>query len=62
VNGERIRSRVLLQHGDEVSLGHCATLDTHDVRYIFRSVGGVKLGRNAERVGEVYERYQFLER
>jgi len=58
---------VLLQHGDEVSLGHCATLDTHDVRYIFRSVGGngTKTGRNPgrlERVGEVYERYQFLER
>ncbi|KAK1921260.1 kinase-like domain-containing protein [Papiliotrema laurentii] len=65
VNGQRIRSRVLLQHGDEISLGHVATLENHDVRYIFRSVGakGMKLGRDSSRlnrVGEVYERYQML--
>lgn len=54
-------------HGDEVSLGHQAHIETHDVRYIFRSVGprGAKLGSNTAggmaRVGEVYERYQILE-
>lgn len=69
VNGERVRHRVLLQHGDEISLGHNATMDNHDVRYIFRSVGGkgAKFGRNGSKngigmVGEVYERYQFLDR
>ncbi|KAK8844647.1 hypothetical protein IAR55_006494 [Kwoniella newhampshirensis] len=55
-------------HGDEVSLGHAGTLDNHDVRYIFRSVGckGAKVGSSAskgglELVGAVYERYQMLE-
>ena len=69
VNGRKIKTRVLLQHGDEVSLGHASTLDNHDVRYIFRSVGskGAKLGQTVSKggleiVGEVYERYQLLDR
>ncbi|ORX34954.1 kinase-like domain-containing protein [Kockovaella imperatae] len=68
VNGARITHRVLLRHGDEISLGHAATLDNHDVRYIFRSVGskGTKMGQTASKggldvVGQVYERYQLLE-
>jgi serine/threonine/tyrosine protein kinase RAD53 len=68
VNGVRIVSRRLLQHGDEISLGHKGTLDNHDVRYIFRSVGtkGTRLGQSVSKgglapVGEVYERYQFLD-
>ncbi|WVQ93923.1 hypothetical protein IAU59_001001 [Kwoniella sp. CBS 9459] len=68
VNGARVTTRRLLQHGDEVSLGHAGTLDNHDVRYIFRSVGskGMKLGQNGSKapdmVGAVYERYQVLDR
>ncbi|OCF33166.1 CAMK protein kinase [Kwoniella heveanensis BCC8398] len=68
VNGVRVTNRRLLQHGDEISLGHAGTLDHHDVRYIFRSVGskGMKLGQNGSKaldmVGAVYERYQVLDR
>nr|XP_031862170.1 uncharacterized protein CI109_002584 [Kwoniella shandongensis]KAA5529242.1 hypothetical protein CI109_002584 [Kwoniella shandongensis] len=69
VNGVRVATRRLLQHGDEVSLGHAGTLDNHDVRFIFRSVGskGAVMGQTASKggldmVGEVYERYQMLER
>ncbi|WVF66302.1 hypothetical protein IAT40_001042 [Kwoniella sp. CBS 6097] len=68
VNGTRVTTRRLLQHGDEISLGHAGTLDNHDVRYIFRSVGskGMKLGQNGSKaldmVGAVYERYQVLDR
>jgi len=68
-NGERVKLRRLLMHGDELSLGHPSTLDTHDVRYIFRSVGckGTRLGQYCSKggldmVGEVYERYQLLDR
>lgn len=66
VNGSRISGRRLLIQGDEISLGHHAHLESHDVRYIFRSVGprGAKLGSvdsgGMARVGEVYERYQIL--
>ncbi|WVQ82632.1 hypothetical protein IAT38_004764 [Cryptococcus sp. DSM 104549] len=69
VNGVRVTIRRMLQHGDEVSIGHPGTLDNHDVRYIYRSVGakGSKFGATVskggiETVGEVYERYQLLER
>ncbi len=69
VNGEKITPRRLLRHGDEISLGHMGTLENHDVRYIFRSVGtkGSKYGKTVSQegmapVGEVYERYQILER
>ena len=55
-------------HGDEISLGHASTLDTHEVRYIFRSVGfkGQRVGRNGsngkiDMVGKVYEKYQLLD-
>ncbi|KAL7420282.1 hypothetical protein Q5752_005251 [Cryptotrichosporon argae] len=67
VNGVRLSPRRLLQHGDEISLGHVGTADGHDVRYIYRSVG-IKGTRytssngNDDRVGEVYERYQLLGR
>ncbi|GMK56962.1 hypothetical protein CspeluHIS016_0308020 [Cutaneotrichosporon spelunceum] len=64
VNGKRLsKQRQLLQHGDEISLGHQGTADAHDVRYIFRSVGTLS-GQKAPgegKVGEVYERYQILE-
>jgi hypothetical protein len=61
-----VKGRRLLRHGDEVSLGHHATLDNHDVRYIFRSVGskGTQFGASdgkLDNVGEVYEKYQFLD-
>ncbi|WVR03405.1 hypothetical protein IAU60_000396 [Kwoniella sp. DSM 27419] len=68
VNGNRVSPRRLLRHGDEVSLGHAGTLENHDVRYIFRSVGsrGVKLEQEGSKahdvVGAVYERYQILGR
>ena len=69
VNGQKIARRTLLRHGDEVSLGHASTLDNHDVRYIFRSVGvkGAKVGQSAskggiEAVGAVYEKYQMLDK
>jgi len=66
INGERLKTKRLLRHGDEISLGHHKTLENHDVRYIFRSVGskGTQYGKSAgkiENVGEVYEKYQFLE-
>jgi len=45
------------------------TLENHDVRYIYRSVGakGMKHGQTVSNggmgmVGEVYERYQILEK
>ncbi|EIW73180.1 hypothetical protein TREMEDRAFT_37204, partial [Tremella mesenterica DSM 1558] len=64
VNGLRITTRRLLQHGDEVSLGCAGTLENHDVRYIYRSVGpkGSRTGgpNGPQLVGEVYERYQIL--
>lgn len=65
MNGERVQLRRVLQHGDELSLGSAKPLDGHDVRYIFRSVGGrgarygTKPGQ-LDRVGEVYEKYQLL--
>ncbi|WVW81634.1 hypothetical protein I302_103629 [Kwoniella bestiolae CBS 10118] len=67
LNGERVTTRRMLQHGDEISLGHSGTLDNHDVRYIYRSVGnkGAKLAQGSSRhdvVGAVYERYQVLDR
>ncbi|WWC66987.1 uncharacterized protein I206_100894 [Kwoniella pini CBS 10737] len=67
INGTRVTSRRMLQHGDEISLGHSGTLENHDVRYIFRSVGGkgAKMGQGASKhdmVGAVYERYQVLDR
>lgn len=70
VNGARINTRRLLRHGDEISLGHAGTLDYHDVRYIYRSVGGKRLKNgqassssgDLEPVGQVYEKYQLLER
>jgi len=46
-----------------VSLGHQSTIDGHDARYIFRSVGckGAR-HEDGERVpGEVYERYQIMD-
>lgn len=67
VNGSRISGRRLLVHGDEISLGHHAHIISHDVRYIFRSVGpreaklGSANGGGVARVGEVYERYQILQ-
>lgn len=66
VNGEKLKARRLLRHGDEISLGHAGTLENHDVRFIFRSVGGkgTQYGKSdgkIEKVGEVYERYQFLD-
>ncbi len=64
MNGKRLKTqRQMLQHGDEISLGHQGTAEAHDVRYIFRSVG-TRSGKKelAEgKVGEVYERYQVLE-
>ncbi|KAK4687813.1 ser/thr/tyr protein kinase RAD53, partial [Tremellales sp. Uapishka_1] len=61
VNGTKITHPTLLQHGDELSLGHQSTMEDHDVRYIFRSVGGKGQTVGEEKqVGEVYERYQFL--
>ncbi|KAE8538264.1 hypothetical protein D1P53_005604 [Cryptococcus gattii VGV] len=70
VNGARINTRRLLRHGDEISLGHAGTLDYHDVRYIYRSVGGKRLKNgqassssgDLEPVGQVYEKYQLLDR
>ncbi|ORY22963.1 kinase-like domain-containing protein [Naematelia encephala] len=67
VNGEKLKTRRLLQHGDEISLGHASTLDNHEVRYIFRSVGsqGSRAGTSSsakDMAGEVYERYQLLDR
>ena len=67
VNGIRVKGRRMLLHGDEVSLGHASTMDNHDVRYIFRSVGGKgqRMGRSTNQlieVGEIYERYQLLDR
>ncbi|KLT41616.1 Pkinase-domain-containing protein [Cutaneotrichosporon oleaginosum] len=63
VNGTRLTKgkRRLLQHGDEISLGHKESIDSHDVRYIFRSVGTRNTKREEGKVGEVYQRYQFLE-
>lgn len=66
VNGEKLKTKRLLRHGDEISLGHAGTLENHDVRYIFRSVGskGTQYGKSdgkIENVGEVYEKYQFLD-
>ncbi|BEI90384.1 uncharacterized protein CcaverHIS019_0304540 [Cutaneotrichosporon cavernicola] len=64
VNGKRLnKQRQLLQNGDEISLGHQGTAESHDVRYIFRSVG-TRSGGGTTRdgnVGEVYQRYQILE-
>ncbi|WRT63500.1 uncharacterized protein IL334_000405 [Kwoniella shivajii] len=68
VNGAKVsNTRRLLRHGDEISLGHSGSLDNHDVRYIYRSVGskGAKLGQGSkdlDMVGAVYERYQVLGR
>ncbi|WWC57999.1 uncharacterized protein I303_100534 [Kwoniella dejecticola CBS 10117] len=67
INGIRVTSRRMLQHGDEISLGHSGTLENHDVRYIFRSVGakGARMGQGSSKhdmVGAVYERYQVLDR
>ncbi|OCF71335.1 CAMK protein kinase [Kwoniella mangroviensis CBS 8886] len=67
INGTRVTNRRMLIHGDEISLGHSGTLDNHDVRYIFRSVGGkgAKMGQGSSKhdmVGAVYERYQVLGR
>lgn len=59
MNGERLKTKRMLIHGDELSLGHQETLANHDVRYIFRSVGH-KGKAMEEPVGEVYERYQML--
>ena len=61
-----MHKRHLLQHGDEISLGHVGTLENHDVRYIYRSVGakGAQFGKKEggmEQVGEVYVKYQFLD-
>lgn len=66
MNGERLKTRKLLRHGDEISLGHAGSLENHDVRYIFRSVGGkgAQYGKSdgkIDKVGEVYEKYQFLD-
>jgi serine/threonine/tyrosine protein kinase RAD53 len=65
VNGDKLKTKRLLRHGDEISLGHHGTLENHDVRYIFRSVGskGTQYGKSDGKignVGEVYEKYQFL--
>lgn len=62
VNGVKVQPRRILQHGDEISLGHVGTADNHEVRYIFRSVGrkGAKVNA-ANNPGQVYERYQMLE-
>lgn len=64
VNGKRVGpKRQLLQHGDEISLGHHSTVPGHEVQYLFRSVGtrsGQKEMKEGK-VGEVYERYQMLE-
>ena len=69
INGERLKSRKLLQPGDEISLGHPATMENHDVQYIYRSVGSrdarYDVGSNSgglDMIGEIYERYQMLER
>ncbi|WVN85958.1 uncharacterized protein L203_101116 [Cryptococcus depauperatus CBS 7841] len=68
VNGARVSVRRLLQHGDEISLGHPETLDYHDVRYIYRSIGSkgsrtdTSSHETLSKVGEVFERYQLLER
>lgn len=69
VNGIRLAKgkRRLLQHGDEVSLGHAAAIDKHDVRWIFRSVGkkGARVGTSASgAVGMpsmVFDRYQITQ-
>jgi hypothetical protein len=57
-----VQLRRVLQHGDELSLGSAKPLDGHDVRYIFRSVGGkgARYGSGLDKVGEVYEKYQLL--
>lgn len=60
VNGQKITKRRLLQHGDEISLGHVGTAEHHEVRYIFRSVGCKGARFDGDRPGEVYERYQML--
>lgn len=60
VNGVDIKRRkTILKHGDEVSLGSKLSIDDHDVRYIFRSVG--RAGEVSERVGGIFERYHFRE-
>ncbi|TYJ58676.1 hypothetical protein B9479_000512 [Cryptococcus floricola] len=69
VNSVRVTGRRLLQQGDEISLGHQGALPNkdgtvHDVRYIYRSVGhtGTVANKSSDPVGQVYERYQVLER
>lgn len=61
MNGTKVTKRHLVS-GDEISLGHESAATNHEVRYIFRSVGG-KGGRRQpaeEKVGAVYERYEML--
>jgi pSer/pThr/pTyr-binding forkhead associated (FHA) protein len=55
VNGIRITGRQLLQHGDEISLGHAAAIDGHDVRWVYRSVGG----QGEPLTPMVFDRYQI---
>ncbi|WVQ73992.1 hypothetical protein IAR50_003573 [Cryptococcus sp. DSM 104548] len=69
VNSVKVTGRRLLQQGDEISLGHQGVLPNkdgtfHDVRYIYRSVGhtGAVANKSSDPVGQVYERYQVLER
>jgi serine/threonine/tyrosine protein kinase RAD53 len=62
VNSHRIRSKKVLAHGDEISLGSLGPIPSmsHDVRWIYKSVGRQGVG-DEERVGEIFERFVFQE-
>jgi len=62
VNSQRITKKHVLRHGDEVSLGSVGPVPqmNHDVRWIYKSVGKQGVGDEG-RVGEIFERFVFLE-
>lgn len=62
VNSQRITKKHVLRHGDEISLGSMGPVPqmNHDVRWIYKSVGKQGVGDEG-RVGEIFERFVFLE-
>lgn len=62
VNSKRLTKKHVLKHGDEISLGAPGPLPAqqHDVRWIYKSVSKQGVG-DEERVGEIFERFTFLE-